>query len=76
MKKSNLTARYPKEAILMMDLPALEPEIIEGFKNLSDLAGTISDAMDELGIVGAVPASVLRPTIPTGSPGWTGAYRS
>jgi regulator of RNase E activity RraA len=39
-------------------------EVIERFKSLADLAGTVSDALDELGIVGCVGASELRPTIP------------
>lgn len=64
-QEKQLTGKIPRESILMLELPEVPPEVIEGYKNLSDLAGTISDAMDELGIVGAVPASVLKPTIPT-----------
>jgi regulator of RNase E activity RraA len=60
-----LTGKVPAEAIVRFDLPELAPGIIEGFQKLSDLAGTISDAMDELGIVGAVPSSVLKPTLPS-----------
>ena len=36
-------------------------DMLEGFKALVDLTGTLSDAMDELGIVGVVPAYVLPP---------------
>jgi len=39
-------------------------EIIDGFRTLPDLTGMSSDAMDELGVVGAIPAAVLRPTDP------------
>lgn len=39
-------------------------EVIERFKNLKDLSGTVSDALDQMGIVGCVGASELRPTIP------------
>lgn len=39
-------------------------EVVEGFRALGDLTGTVSDVLDQLGIVGAVPASVLRPSDP------------
>ena len=32
------------------------------FRNLQDLSGVVSDALDELGIAGAIPSSVLKPT--------------
>jgi len=41
-----------------------EQEILERFLSLGDLTGTVSDVLDQLGIVGAVPASVLRPSDP------------
>jgi len=53
--------RLPREAIRMLELPRLPQDIIEGFKVLVDLTGTISDSMDQLGIVGVVPAYVLPP---------------
>jgi len=53
--------KLPREAIRMLELPRLPQDVIEGFKVLVDLTGTISDAMDELGIVGVVPAYVLPP---------------
>ena len=42
----------------------LAPEVLAGFRALDDLTGTASDAMDQCGIAGAVPGSVLRPTDP------------
>jgi regulator of RNase E activity RraA len=45
----------------MLDLPRLPRDVVEGFEALVDLTGTISDAMDELGIVGVVPACALPP---------------
>ena len=60
MAKTTL-GRLPREAIRLLELPRLPRDIIEGFKVLVDLTGTISDAMDELGIVGVVPAYVLPP---------------
>src|SRR5262245_2855013 len=38
--------------------------LLEAFRSLGDLTGTISDVLDQLGIVGAVPAAVLRPSDP------------
>ena len=39
-------------------------DLLEAFRNLGDLTGTISDVLDQLGIVGAVPAAVLKPSDP------------
>ncbi len=44
--------------------PRLAAEILDGFRSLGDLTGTTSDALDQCGIAGAVPGSVLRPTDP------------
>ncbi len=63
MTKQTL-GKLPPNAIGMLDLPALPPDMLDGFRALSDLTGMASDAMDELGIVGVVPAAVLRPTDP------------
>ena len=51
-------------AIGMMELPRLDASIVAGFRELGDMTGTTSDAMDECGIAAAVPASTLRPTDP------------
>lgn len=56
--------KLPRDAIRLLELPRLPKEIVEGFKVLVDLTGTISDAMDQLGIVGVVPAYVLPPVTP------------
>jgi len=53
--------RLPREAIRMLDLTRLPQDMLEQYRRLVDLTGTISDAMDELGIVGVVPAYVLPP---------------
>lgn len=39
------------------------PEIIERYRAIHDLSGTVSDALDGFGVTGAVPASTLRPTL-------------
>jgi regulator of RNase E activity RraA len=63
MTKQTL-GKLPADAFGMLDLPPLAADIVEGFHALPDLTGMSSDAMDELGIAGAVPASVLKPTNP------------
>lgn len=47
-----------------MAVPRIAKEVLEGFRSLGDLTGTVSDVLDQLGIAGAVPASVLRPSDP------------
>ncbi|HUF80701.1 MAG TPA: RraA family protein [Burkholderiales bacterium] len=53
--------KLPRDAIRLLELPRLGKEIVDGYQALVDLTGTVSDAMDELGIVGVVPACVLPP---------------
>lgn len=53
--------RLPREAIRMLELPRLPADVLEGYRALVDLTGTVSDAMDELGVVGVVPAYILPP---------------
>lgn len=60
MPKSTL-GKLPRDAIRLLELPRLPKEILDGYGSLVDLTGTVSDAMDELGIVGVVPAYVLPP---------------
>ena len=64
MNKQTL-GKLPAGAFGMLDLPVIAADILAGFRALPDLTGMSSDAMDELGIAGAVPASVLKPTNPT-----------
>jgi len=53
------------DAFGAMQLPALAPALRDGFRALPDLTGMASDAMDELGIGGVVPAALLTPRDPT-----------
>jgi len=61
MAKTPLGKLAPS-AIGLMELPRLDARLLSGFHALGDLTGTTSDALDELGIAGAVPASLLKPT--------------
>lgn len=60
MPKTTL-GRLPREAIRILEMPRPPQDVIEGYRQLVDLTGTVSDAMDELGIVGVVPAYLLPP---------------
>ena len=61
MPEKKTLGRLAREAIRALEIPRLPQDLIEGFGALVDLTGTLSDAMDELGIVGVVPAYVLPP---------------
>lgn len=57
-----LTGKVPRERIGTLELPRLPAELLAAFRTLEDLSGVVSDALDELGIAGAIPSSTLRPT--------------
>jgi len=63
MAKQTL-GKLAADAFGMLDLPALPRDVLDGYRALPDLTGIVSDAMDELGIVGAIPFAVLRPADP------------
>lgn len=56
-----ILGKLPPHAIRLLELPRLPPDLLEGYRALVDLTGTISDACDQLGIVGVVPACELPP---------------
>jgi 4-hydroxy-4-methyl-2-oxoglutarate aldolase len=64
MTKTTL-GELPGDAFGMLDLPALPRDVLDGYRALPDLTGIASDAMDELGIVGVVPAALLAPRDPS-----------
>jgi 4-hydroxy-4-methyl-2-oxoglutarate aldolase len=57
-----LTGKIPRERIGALELPRLQADVLAFFRNLQDLSGVVSDALDELGIAGAIPSSVLKPS--------------
>jgi regulator of RNase E activity RraA len=61
MQKKPL-GKLPVAGIGTLELPAFPPGLVHGFSALPDLTGMCSDAMDELGLVGVIPASILKPT--------------
>jgi 4-hydroxy-4-methyl-2-oxoglutarate aldolase len=64
MAEKPLTGKIDPARIVMRDIPRPAKGVIDGFLALTDLAGTVSDAMDELGIHGAIPAATLAPMLP------------
>ena len=61
-----LTGRVPREAIRHLELPEIGADTLAAFRALEDLTGSLSDAMDNLGLFAAIPASVLVPNMVTG----------
>jgi 4-hydroxy-4-methyl-2-oxoglutarate aldolase len=59
-----LTGRVPRDAIRHMELPVIAPDVIERFRAIEDLTGSVSDAMDDLGLFAAIPATTLTPNLP------------
>lgn len=64
MTEKKPIGKIPPECILQLDIPRYPESVIAGFRALPDLTGTVSDAMDEMGLEGVIPASVLQPTLP------------
>lgn len=56
--------KLAQDAIRLHELPRLPAAVLQGYRDLVDLTGTISDACDALGIVAVVPAYVLPPVNP------------
>jgi regulator of RNase E activity RraA len=54
----------PESAIHVFEIPRLPAEILAGYEGLEDLAGSVSDAMDELGMAGTIPSYVLPSNLP------------
>jgi regulator of RNase E activity RraA len=59
------TERFPW--VTRRPMPArVARSVIERFEQMTDLSSTVSDVLDEMGIVGAVGSSRLRPSLPGG----------
>lgn len=56
--------RFPRGTVRRTELPKADPSLVTALAELVDLTATISDVLDALGIVGAVPATTLRPAVP------------
>ena len=60
---AKLTGKVPEDAVHVL-AQRIPESVVRRYEALGDLTGTISDALDELGIRGCVGASTLRPIIP------------
>lgn len=56
--------KIPPQAIARLEIDRYAAEVVEDFRALEDLTGTVSDAMDELGLAGVVPGCDMVPTLP------------
>ena len=63
MSDKKLTGKIARERIRLMQVPRPPESLVERFKSLGDASSIVSDIMDELGIVGALPASQFVPTM-------------
>ena len=63
MSDKKLTGKIARERIRVMQVPRPPEGLIDRLKSLGDASSIVSDIMDELGIVGALPASQFVPTI-------------
>src|SRR5581483_10111387 len=59
------TGRVARERIRMLAFERLPAATLDAFAALSDLTGTVSDALDNLGLAGAIAASELAPNLTT-----------
>jgi len=62
--QKELTGRVPPEAVRRRGFPALPADVLQRYARIDDVAAAASDAMDNLGLAGVVPASVLGPSLP------------
>jgi regulator of RNase E activity RraA len=59
-----LTGKIAPERIRLMQVPRPPEGMVDGYRALGQASGVLSDIMDELGITGVIPASLLKPTLP------------
>jgi 4-hydroxy-4-methyl-2-oxoglutarate aldolase len=64
MEDERLTGLVPPDRIAAVQVKRPRQEIIEGYKQLGDLTSTVGDVLDKMGLVGVIPASILKPVSP------------
>jgi 4-hydroxy-4-methyl-2-oxoglutarate aldolase len=62
--EKKLSGIIPKDRIRCFDFPRPSKEIIDRYLQIEDLSSGVSDILDERGIHGAIPGSILRPILP------------
>ncbi len=63
LSTKSLTGRVPAERVRSLTINRVGADVLARISQLEDLTGNLSDAMDQLGLVGALPASELKPTL-------------
>jgi 4-hydroxy-4-methyl-2-oxoglutarate aldolase len=66
MAEKMLTGKIDRSQIGMLEVPRIPDAVLQGFRELGDATCAVSDALDDLGIPGAIAGSTLRCTIPGG----------
>jgi regulator of RNase E activity RraA len=59
-----LTGKIDPQKIKLIEIPRIHEDILSAFHAMGDCSCAVSDALDELGIPGAIPGSVLKCIIP------------
>ncbi|MBX3146394.1 MAG: RraA family protein [Gemmatimonadales bacterium] len=59
-----LTGRLAAHRVGVRPVPPVPDRVLEVFRDISDASSVVSDILDGLGMAGAVPATVLCPTVP------------
>lgn len=62
--RPKLTGKISPDRIRLLRAPRPPEGLVEKFRHITDATSVIADVMDELGITGAIGASLLRPTLP------------
>ncbi len=63
--RPKLTGKISPDRIRLLRTPRPPQGLIERFRRIADATSVVSDVMDELGITGAIGASLLKPTLPS-----------
>jgi regulator of RNase E activity RraA len=65
MTDKKLLGKIEPSRVRMLDKPRADDALLQGLRSLGeDASAIVSDVLDEMGIVGALPASEFRPTMP------------
>jgi 4-hydroxy-4-methyl-2-oxoglutarate aldolase len=63
-KAGRIWGNLPQDRIKKIKFPRIPQAVVADFLQFDDLTSTISDVLDTLGVLGAIPASFLPPLFP------------
>jgi regulator of RNase E activity RraA len=58
-----LTGRFPGENIMQMEVPRPSAGVIGTFLSIGGVVCLVSDTLDDMGLTGILPASLMRPVV-------------